>query len=131
MKHVLSEIYTFTCNMSFLEEVFTKYSTCYTLMSIGSCEQVIGSFNQTLCHISVIFILKSISKSLPGSVKILVNSIPQSNLQNSTFVLAPRHVTPSYKKEDRSMQFFVPTDVINLCRKIQIRKYRHYGGQAM
>ena len=25
----------------------------------------------------------------------------------------------------------VPTDVINLCRKIRIRKSRHYGGQAM
>ena len=30
-----------------------------------------------------------------------------------------------------SQQFSVPTDVINLCRKIQILKSRHYGGQAM
>ena len=28
-------------------------------------------------------------------------------------------------------QFSVPTDVINICRKIRIRKFRHYGGQAM
>ena len=27
--------------------------------------------------------------------------------------------------------FSVPTDVINLCGKIRIRKSRHYGGQAM
>ena len=26
--------------------------------------------------------------------------------------------------------FSVPTDVINLCGKIRIRKSRHYGGQA-
>ena len=28
-------------------------------------------------------------------------------------------------------QFPVPTDVINLCGKIRIRKSYHYGGQAM
>ena len=27
--------------------------------------------------------------------------------------------------------FFVPTDVINLCGKIRIWKFCHYGGQAM
>ena len=27
--------------------------------------------------------------------------------------------------------FSVPTDVINLCGKVRIRKSRHYGGQAM
>ena len=27
--------------------------------------------------------------------------------------------------------FSAPTDVINLCGKIRIRKSRHYGGQAM
>ena len=29
------------------------------------------------------------------------------------------------------MAFSVPTDVINLCRKIWIQKSRDYGGQAM
>ena len=29
------------------------------------------------------------------------------------------------------MIFSVPTDVINLCGKIRIRKSRHYGGQTM
>ena len=45
-------------------------------------------------------------------MKILFNSIPQSNLQNSTFVLAPRYVTPPYKKEDRSMQLSLMMSLI-------------------
>ena len=35
------------------------------------------------------------------------------------------------KPEYTDRIFSVPTDVINLCGKIRIRKSRHYGGQAM
>ena len=40
-------------------------------------------------------------KSLPGSVKSLASSLPQSNLQYSTFAVALRRVTPSYRKGNR------------------------------
>ena len=39
--------------------------------------------------------------------------------------------TVNYKSLMGVQVFSVPTEVINLYGKLQIRKYRHYGGQAV
>ena len=77
----------------------TKYSTRYTLMSIISCERVIGSFNETLYHIqcNICFQMNFKIFSRFGENFKLGSSIPRSNLQYFTFAVALCRVIPFQK----------------------------------